>query len=343
MQAGEFKRPLQVFAGIVIIVLIGAVALPFVTGTAAPAADNLASQQTDQSSVRVADYANRSTETGTIELDQTPQSKTILIDRAHGNQLDDKKLSTMVNALVKAGHEVQIASQSQARGSAWNESLRGADALVVVNPTETYTQAQLAGVREFADGGGRVLLLADPPSVSTGGIFGFATREQSTQSTALSSALGVSAQSGYLFNMNEYENNFKRIYANGVSGPLADGIDRVVLRDAVSVQSASGQTALRTSEDTRRESTRRQDAFSVAVTTRNVAFIGDSDFLAPQSVYTADNEVLVGNTLSFLITGKKRPNVPSEPEPESERGAPVPSGPSGPSTPSGETITPLPR
>ena len=327
MAARDLVAPAIAFVVIVGLIVGGAAAAPFVSDASTPAVTNLASQQTDIDAVRVAEAESA----GEITMDSDATNKTVLIDRAHANQISDEKLSTLTNALVANGHEIEYVSQEQARGPAWNESLRGADALLVANPNRPYTPGQLAGVQAFADAGGRVVLLSDPASIQRVGLFGFGIQQQSNDDPALNADFGISARSGYLFNMHEYQQTFKSVYATPGNGPLSQGVNRVVVRDAAAVSVSDGQTALTVGERTRLSTTRRADTYGVVVQSSDVAMVGDTDFLAPESAYVADNEVFTGNIADFLVSGEKTANAPAPPQ----QGASGPGGESAPTRPPG--------
>ncbi|WP_049985745.1 Gldg family protein [Halobellus rufus] len=311
MQARDFLAPAVTFVVVTAFIVGGAAVFPFLVGGDSPEVSNLAKQQTDLDSVRVADTE----QSGEITMDSNTAGKTILIDQAHANQLSEKKRNTLVNTLVENGHTVRIVTPDEARGSAWNESLRSADALLVANPTQPYTADQLAGVRDFNDAGGRVLVLSDPASSSGSilSILGLSAQQPSSGSPGITSTLGVSASSGYLFNMHEYQANFKSVYATPEGGSLSDGVDRVVLRDAVAVSTGNGQEALTTIDQTKASTTRRTDTYAVAVQSDDVAMVGDTDFLAPSNAYVADNEAFIGNVADFLVSGQKVGNAPAPP------------------------------
>ena len=319
MPARELVAPAVAFVVLVAVIVGGAAAVPFVSGGQSDDVTNLAERQTDIDAVTLPEAAAE----GEITMDSDADSKTVLIDRAHANQLSDEKLSILVNTLVANGHEVDFVTREQARGPAWNESLRSADALLIANPNQPYTPGQLAGVEAFADAGGRVVMLSDPASIQRFGIFGFGVQEQSNDDPALNSVFGISAQSGYLFNMHEYQQTFTSVYAMPGDGPLAEGVDQVVVRDVAAVSTADGQTALTAGEQTRLSTTRRADTYGVAVQSGNVSLIGDTDFLTPESAYVADNNVFIGNIADFLVTGEKTGNAPAPPSEGSGGSAPT--------------------
>jgi hypothetical protein len=330
MPARDLLAPAVAFVVLVAVIVGGAAAVPFVSGGESTDVTNLADRQTDIDAVTVAEADSE----GTITMDSDAESKTVLIDRAHANQISDEKLSTLTNTLVANGHEVEYVTQEQARGPAWNESLRSADAFLIANPNQPYTSGQLAGVEAFADAGGRVVMLSDPASIQQFGIFGLGIQQQSNDDPALNSEFGISAQSGYLFNMHDYQQTFKSVYATPGDGPLSAGVDRVVVRDAAAVSVADGQTALRAGEQTRLSTTRRADTYGVAVQSGDVVMVGDTDFLTPESAYVADNDVFIGNLADFLVSGEKTADAPAPPS----EGSDGPGGPSEPTRPTPEQV-----
>lgn len=313
MQARDLVAPAVAFVVIVAVVVGGAALLPFVTGGDTPEVTNLAERQTDLDAVSV----DAAEESGEIAMDSNAQGKTVLVDRAHANQLSDEKLSTLTTTLVENGHEVQFVTQEQARGEAWNRSLRNADALLVANPGQPYTPEQLAGVREFNEAGGRVVLLSDPASSSGASavtsLLGLSVQQPAGGGPGLGSTLGVAERPGYLFNMHEYQHNFENVYTTSEGGSLSQGVDRAVFYDARAVTSDRGQAALSTVEETRLSTTRRADTYAVAAQSGDAAIVGDTDFLAPTNAYVADNEAFVGNLADFLVSGQKTSNAPSPP------------------------------
>jgi hypothetical protein len=271
---------------------------------------NLAKAQTNVEEYSVSPAA----QDGEITMQSDAESKTILVDKAHANQFTDSEIASLVNELAENGHEIKYVTEQTARGPAFNESLRKADAYLVVNPMRPYTTEQLAGVEAFADAGGRVLMLSDPASVQVSGLFALSVSEVSSKFTGLGSQFGVTVQPGYLYNMHEYQHNYKRVYATPeASSSLSDGVDRVVFHEAVAVGTADGDAALTATERTMHSATRRAQTHSVVVQSGDVAMVGDTDFLASGDVYLEDNEILVGNLADFLVSGDKEPGAPAKP------------------------------
>jgi hypothetical protein len=341
MPADSLKQ-VGLFVGVVVLVVGAAAALPALQDDGgAPPEPNVTNEQ-----FRPGDFPTGPETDGEIRMESDAANRTVLVDTGHGNDVSSAKVQTLVTALVENGHQVQFLGQ---RAREMNASLRRADALVVVNPTTRYTHDQARGVQAFAEAGGRVLVLSDPPRTRiAGGLFSISVEQIGGKTAALGSPLGVAVGDSYLYSLSENANSYKAVYGTATGdGELGAGVDRVVLRDAAPVTTdGDGRVVLRT--EATLESTRRSDTFAVAVRNGNVTAVGDSDLLAPSTAYEADNEVLVGNLADFLVTGTKTPE--NAPEPQTPAGpgpgpgpGPEPGPGPGPGPgPEGPTPTPTP-
>jgi hypothetical protein len=257
------------------------------------------------------------------------EPKVVLIDAAHANGFEDGQLEGMVDALTAAGHTVRLVGAEAARNpQAFNQSLRAADALVVINPEQPYTDAQRAGVEAFTDAGGRLLLVQDPQASAPTLFFGPPRSAGGPlPMSALASAHGISFRTGYVYDMTDNDDNYRNVYATPAGGSgLTEGVSRTVFRDARPVRAAEGSRLVTTADTAELSTTRDAGQYALAVRSGNVVAMGSLAPLTPTWRRTADNEVLVGNLLTFLVTGDKRPeNAPAPATPER--------GPSGPDRP----------
>ncbi|WP_138006327.1 hypothetical protein [Halalkalirubrum salinum] len=272
-------------------------------------------------------------ENGTIEIDQTAESKTVLIDRGHNNDFTREEIEPMVTALVSAGHEVEYHEPTEDLTA----SLQEADAFVVIEPAQPLTAREADAVERFGDADGRVAFFGapEPAAIGLGGLLGStAGTGPSPEVDSVTSPFGIAYGAGYLYNMERNANNFKSIYAQGGDGDLATGVDEVVIDAPAPIETDRGTTALTAAGATASE-TRAEDDYSVAVQNGPVAAIGDAGILAPNEYQKADNEVFIGNLLTFLTAGDKTEGVP---EPSEDEAGPVPpSEPEEPTPPSEPT------
>jgi hypothetical protein len=306
-------RLAAVFVVIVAVIVGGAAVAPYALGSGGDAASDPVSVENQQFQPETI-LPDETPERGQIDMESDASGKTILVDVGHQNGVTKTQLEPLLSTLVENGHQIRFYRGQRA---SLNESLRSADAFLVVSPRQRYTSGELAGVEAFTDAGGRVLVMGEPPSVQISGgfLFGFGSvQETAPRTTALGSTYGVAYGSGYLYNMAENDNNYKSIYARPASsGDLAAGVDRVVMRDAVPIRTADATRVLVGSDGTHLSTTRESGEYAVLARSGNVTAVGDTGFVTRENAYDADNDVLIGNLADFLVNGDKEPGAPQPP------------------------------
>jgi hypothetical protein len=319
MRPAEVGKRVGVFALVVLVVgaaLTGPALLPASSGDAS--ALSIESHQPD------AILASDAPEDGTVRLDADAPAKTVVVDASHANGFEESDIAPLVASLTAAGHTVQVRERNQRSPTPLNDSLRSADAFVVVDPTRAYTESEKAGIAAFVDGGGRLLLAAEPDSQSSD-ILSSLLGVTSSTSTApapmadLASAFRFSFGQGYLYNLASYDVNYRDVYATPAADrALVDGVSETTVHEAVPV--SGGTPLLTTNESTTLSSTRRSGSYAVAARQDDVLALGDLSILSQEWVYRSDNEALAGNVAAFLVTGQKESGVPESPEPQRPRG-----------------------
>lgn len=254
---------------------------------------------------------------GEIEMDSTEAGKTIVInagssstggfgmgqpipvrDGGTDHQLSvgslggiDRDVSPLVSVLVENGHEVVFYDGGPTSNVPLSQTLEDADAFLTVG-SATYTPTERETLEEFVDAGGRTLIVSNPGSTG--------------DTAQIASTGGLYTDPGYLYNLEENDNNHLGIYAEPTGdSSLTDGVDRVALRGATPVGSSNGDAVLETSDGTTLSTTREPGSYGVAARNDNVAIVGDASFLTPENVYRVDNNVLAGNLADFLVTGEE--------------------------------------
>lgn len=250
---------------------------------------------------------------GTITMTEDASEKVVLVDISHGNDIAEEQLGPILSALSSNGAQVEFLTREQTRGSAFNESLREADAFVAMSPGEPYTDEQVEGLSEFAAAGGRVLLMQEPMQMTPSSVFMLRppTASAPAPMAPLASEFGLAFGNGYLYNMGENDNNYRKIYATPADdAELVAGVDRVVIREGTPVH--GGEPVLTAVNGTTLSTTRAADPYPIAATSGNVTAIGDTTFFTETGYQEADNEALTGQLLDFLVGGEKPPGVPGE-------------------------------
>lgn len=291
---------------------------------------------------------------GEVTVQADSSGDVVVIDTAHGNDQSTEKVQTLERLLVENGYEVRYHGSGSSSAAAdrpggaggfgpsagqagMNESLRDADAYVIVNPSTPYDADEATSVSAFADAGGRVLIMSDPGSLSVGELLaqalGGGAGGTSDALAPVSSQLGVGVGSGYLYDMSEYDGNYQTIYASGAASSLSAGVDRVSVDRAAPVFTGPDATvALTTSADTEHSDSGTAGEYTVAARNGDVSIVGDTSILDPARLQHADNEVFVGNLVEFLVGGSVQPDALAPPEPdrpEPGQTAPVTDRPDG--------------
>ncbi|GAA0552995.1 hypothetical protein ABNG02_03240 [Halorubrum ejinorense] len=291
--------------------------------------------------------ANDTPGQATVEMESTARSQTVLVDPGveasgavpasplallgfGGPSVADRDIRPLANALIENGHEVgvyvpdpnqqrqrAVRPGGQAGPTQLGERLAEADAFVTFRTD--YDQAELAEIESFVESGGHVIVATEP-----GAAF------DQPGAAALDSTLDVTTEPGYVYNMEENDLNYQRVYAEPVAesdAALTEGVDRAVLPSATPVgTTAVGTEVLRPIEGSELSTTRASTRASLLVRNDDVVMIGDSDFLSPQNAGRADTDVLIGNLADFLVTNDRTP--------PGSGGATGPTAP-GPEPPSG--------
>jgi hypothetical protein len=206
-----------------------------------------------------------------------------------------------------------------------------ADADAFVTFRTDYSDEELADIETFASEDGRVLVAGEPDDAF-----------DKPGSAGLDSALGVTAEPGYVYNLEENDLNYQRIYAEPAStGSVTEGVERAVFPTASPVGVEGTPTgSLAPIEGSELSTTRAETDAPVLIQRENVVVVGDTDFLVPANTQRADNDVLVGNLADFLVTNDRTPTdqPPSPPEDDEPDRPPRPTPPERPGD--GETDRP---
>ncbi len=233
----------------------------------------------------------------------------------------DRDVRPLVNALIENGHEVRIhtpdpdaAQRPPADGepTALGADLAEADAFVTFR-TE-YAEEEVEDIEVFVENDGHVLLASDASAEFDG-----------PGAASLDSALGVTTHPGYVYNMEEHDLNYQRVYAEpDIDSPITRDVDRVVFQSATPVGASTTQGTLRPIDGSQLSTTRESTEEPLLVHQGNVVIAGDSAFMSPENAQRVDNDVLIGNLADFLVendrdAGTQPPegdaDPPSEPVP----------------------------
>jgi len=308
----DVAKPLGVFVLVVVVIVGGTAVVSLATGAGSSAPDSRTVQ--GQSPGQFApDRVNPDVdpETGNLTVSADEGTKRVLVDTRHSNQFDRHELEPVVEALTAAGHDVdfQTATSTDQFGvSGYNATLQEYDALLVVFPTEAFTESERADIENFTENDGRVVVLGEPTQTRVGGGRGVSSERVSFGANEMTWDYGVRVGADALYNVDDdgNDNNFRSVDAEpATDDELTAGVEEITLDYAgyAVVNDSTDADVLYTAADgTRTLNSRRGGTFPVVVRNENVVFVADSDFVTAAEVYDADNEVFVSNLLEFLVS-----------------------------------------
>ncbi|MDB2224483.1 hypothetical protein DJ83_15475 [Halorubrum ezzemoulense] len=268
--------------------------------------------------------ANDTPGQATVEMDASAGSQTVLVDPGvepatarpvlpfsliglGGGGVADRDIRPLANALIENGHEVGVyvpdpdQQRRPARPGAeettqLGERLAEADAFVTFRTD--YEPDEIDAIESFVESGGHVVLATEPDAAYS-----------QPGAASLDATLDVTTESGYVYNMEENDLNYQRVYAEATGdASLTEGVDRAVFPSATPVGTpAGGADVLRPIEGSELSTTRAPTDAPLLVRNDEVVMIGDSDFLSPDNARRADNDALIGNLADFLVTNDRTP------------------------------------
>ncbi|MHC3378754.1 DUF4350 domain-containing protein [Haloarcula sp. H-GB5] len=306
MTEGRIVKPLAVFIVVLVVILGGtfllAVASP---GSSGPPDGQSIDGQSPSQYQPDAVNAPADPEEGEISVDADTSDKRILVDTSHGNQVTESELEPITEAVFEAGHTVEYGTSGTA---SFADSLGRYDGVLIVQPLDSYSQAERDALQEYTEDGGRVVVLAEPTQTRLSTGFTQSTTTVSFGANNATERYGIRMGAEQLYNVDDEanDNNFKAIYASpSDNGELTDGVETITFDTAgYAVMNGDAETKFTAAEGTRTLETRRTGTYATVVRNDNMVFVTDSTFISSSEIYDADNEVFIGNLLSFLLDGE---------------------------------------
>lgn len=303
MSAGVALGKRLALAGVVaLLVVLGAVLLATLSGPGATVAEG--PDHPEYGADRIA--PDRVDAGG--EIDPDGDVGVVLFDQTNDNRFEREDVAPLTRAITRAGGEIRFTPE----GGNLGPHLEEADVLVVVDPGREYAEPQVRAIQQFVDDGGRLLVFGEPNrmAVSGTGLQAQLTMQRSMLTT-LGSAFDISFGSAYLYDMAHNDGNFKAILADSAGGDsTVDGVDRVTMYTATSVEAEGGSVLLRTGETAERSENGPQRAYPVAVRTagESVIAVGDTTFLSEPYYSVADNDAFIERLIEFMAGADRSPD-----------------------------------
>ena len=262
-------------------------------GTAFTPAAEITTPQYDADAV----VSNDTPGTATVGMTSVAQNSTVVIDT--GTFTNNYAIQPLAQTLAENGYDIRVLTGTDTV----ERDLDNATGLLTLGVTE-YSEDEREAISDFADAGGHVVVTVEPSAA-------FSSADQSE----LFASIDATPQPGYVYNLQENDLNYQRIFAAPRGVPtLTTGVDRVVFDTATTISARSVAETLRPIDGSQRSVTRAETTAPVMTRSDGFVTIGDTDFLSPANVQRADNDVFVGNLAEFLVEGEEY----SDGQPESE-------------------------
>ena len=222
----------------------------------------------------------------------------MVVDAAHRNSYRQSEISVLLSRIASRGTVVEYigdfrTTEAAKRVSLLEESLRRADALLVILPRDAYTVAEADLVESFVRKGGKLLLISDPTRIH--------------QMNSLAERFGVNFQPDYLFNQHENDLNFQHIFVREFQpDEITSGVNSIALYSAGSIQTSGSGIAF---TDAFTESSVAPSGAGLSPIawgdSRNVLAVGDFTFMIPPHNAALDNDQLLSNIADFVTTSSR--------------------------------------
>ncbi len=244
--------------------------------------------------------------------DITAPGGIVLLDESHNNLFSSSELASLTEIINARGGRVEDIPSGGYDVRSLADQLKYAAAYISVCPTQMYSSGEVQMLHEFVGRGGRLLILTDPTrSVLQSDYSGFGSAIVVSDVIAANTLLApfdLTFTDDYLYNMTEYEGNFRNVYIRTFGDhPLTDGLQTLVLYAAHSIQTKTGTQLLLTSGSTKSSRTDQSAGFSAAAldASGKVLAIGDMSFFQPPYNQVADNGLWIQHIADFLLGAER--------------------------------------
>jgi hypothetical protein len=227
--------------------------------------------------------------------------KRILFDLAHRNTFTLGEIGTLRNELLQQGADIlELYPKDDLE-----DSLKKADAFVIITPTDFFSPADLEAVENFIDRGGRLLVIADPTRSFSE--YDNEREESVILANEILETFRISFRNDYVYSLSNNEGNYRNVFIKPtVSHPLTNGVSQLVFYAAHSLTTLN-EVILSAEESVLSSLDDQGTQLPVAALDQsgNVLVIGDLTFMSTPYNQVADNHRLIINISKFLLTGER--------------------------------------
>jgi hypothetical protein len=242
----------------------------------------------------------------------SPSGAIILLDQDHRNLFSTSEVESLTDLIQASGGRVEDVTGGGYSDFSLADQLKYANAYISICPIIGFSMAEKQLLQDFVERGGRLLILTDPTRSTAKYSYSISTSidivSDVIAANTLLSSFDITFMDDYLYNMTDYEGNFRNVYFRDFGdNPLTDGLSTVVLYAAHSVQTKTGTLLLQTSGETKSSLTDAASGFSAAAmdASGRVLAVGDMSFLQVPYNQVADNAVWIRHLADFLLGAER--------------------------------------
>jgi len=213
----------------------------------------------------------------------------VVFDAAHKNDYNKDE----INALLKELGAKSIAFEFLNSKENLPKVLRYATAFVIISPAEEYEKGETEEIKSFIAKGGKIALFAEP------------TRKQGiTGINSISSALGITFEQDYLYNLKENAGNFRYIIVKDFArNEITKELNMLVFYVACPISSSYASAYV--DENTKSASMLGSRLSPLSFVPDSVLAVCDQSFMQPQYSAALDNAKLISNIAGFVGKSKR--------------------------------------
>jgi hypothetical protein len=239
------------------------------------------------------------------------QGAIILLDEAHNNQFLPSEIDSLTTILHARNARLESVASDGYESRNLADQLKYVIAYISICPNESFSLEEVRLLEGFVQRGGRILVLTDPTRGSVSYDYsGYATTLATDVNAAnsLLASFDITIVNDYLYNMTQYEGNFRNVIFQKFSADaFTNGLGKVVFYAAHSIQTRSGELLLTGADTTLSSRTDSGGGLSAGALNAGgqVLAIGDMTFLQPPYNLVADNPVLIRHLADFLLEAER--------------------------------------
>lgn len=220
-----------------------------------------------------------------------------------GSGTDRRTLGPLTEAFDSVGYDL-----TRNTGSI-EESLEGADGLIITDPRTGYTDDEVDAIEEFVDDGGKLVILGEPNRVDVASAgLGVQLVEVESELTEVGARFGIHFDTGYVYDQQQNDGNFRHVRvephpdASLPGGSFADVDDAVFYTPTEVRSTGAGEPVLVTGPNARLSNGDAVGERTVALRSGNVLAIGDSRFIADDRYNVGDNDAFLASVVEFVVS-----------------------------------------